>query len=384
MTADGHIAQPSPRLGVYIHWPYCARICPYCDFNVYKNRDVDDARWVEALKRDLTHWRGRTGGRDLHSIYWGGGTPSLAPVSLVETIIDHCRTLWSPVNDLEVTLEANPTDAETERLAGFRAGGVNRLSLGVQSLQDGALEFLGRNHDSDAARRAIGKAVDVFHNVSLDLIYARPGQSLDAWKRELEEAIAFGAPHLSLYQLTIEPKTAFANAVGRGAFSMPPEEMSADFYTLTQDVTAAAGFGAYEVSNHARDGYHSRHNALYWNADDYVGVGPGAHGRLTVDGTRFATEAARAPETYLMQTEQSNSGIAEESALSDEEERLERITMGLRRREGVRLYDQDRGDFQDRLAMLIAEELLVDDGENIAATPKGRLVLNAVLSNLLL
>jgi len=370
-------------LGVYVHWPYCARICPYCDFNIYKNREIDEAHWKTALTRDLRHWAERTKGRKLTSLYFGGGTPSLAPLGVIEAVIDACERLWGFEPDTEITIEANPTDAEQSRFEAFARAGVNRLSLGVQSLRDDALKFLGRDHDAASAKRAIETAQRIFKRTTFDLIYARPGQSLDAWRAELGEALDLGASHLSLYQLTIEPGTAFAKAVAAGRWAPLSADECADQFDLAQEMTAAAGLPAYEVSNHAAPGDQSRHNLIYWRYHDYVGVGPGAHGRLTIDGRRLAAEAPKAPENYLAAGP--DAWIIED--LDEEAQLVERLTMGLRLTEGVTLYaddyfyaDETRAD---RLQALIADGLLRHDCGRLSATPDGRRVLNAVLYELL-
>ncbi len=374
-------------LGVYVHWPYCARICPYCDFNVYKTRDIDEARWSSALTRELEHWRAQTGERKLQSLYFGGGTPSLAPLSVLESVIEACSALWGFEPDAEITIEANPTDAEQSRFESFRAAGVNRLSLGVQSLRDDALQFLGRDHDASSARRAIEQSLNIFDRTTFDLIYARPDQTLDDWREELGEALAFGASHLSLYQLTIEPGTAFAKAVDKGRWAPLDDDRGAAQFDLAQGMTAAAGLPAYEISNHAAPGNASRHNLLYWRYQDYVGAGPGAHGRLTLNGARYATETHLLPENYLAAVEAKGTGAVLIEELDAEAQLAERLTMGLRLAEGVTLYADDvfyaDDNRADRLRALVSDGLLTDNCGRIAATPKGRLVLNRVLYELL-
>ena len=376
-----------PALGVYVHWPYCARICPYCDFNVYKNRSVDAERWSQALTRDLEHWAERRPGRKLTSLYFGGGTPSLAPPVVIEAVIAACDRLWGFEDDAEITIESNPTDAEQARYAGFAAAGVNRLSLGVQSLRDGALQFFGRDHDAAAARRAIETAQNTFPRMTFDLIYARPDQSLGAWREELTEALDLTGGHLSLYQLTIEPGTAFARQVAAGRWAPAEESLCADQFEAAQEMTAAAGLPAYEISNHAAPGHESRHNLLYWRYQDYVGVGPGAHGRLTVNGEKLATEAHARPEDYLSAVERSGDGAALVEALDAQAQMAERLTMGLRLAEGVTLYADDYFYTDDiraeKLRRLVADGYLSDNCGRIAATSRGRPVLNALLYELL-
>ena len=374
-------------LGVYVHWPYCARICPYCDFNVYKNRDVDAGRWANALVRDLEYWAARTPKRALTSLYFGGGTPSLMPLPVIEAVIDACSRLWGLESDAEITLEANPTDAAQSRFEAFAHAGVNRLSLGVQSFRDEALKFLGRDHDANAARAAITSAQQTFDRTTFDLIYARPDQTTDQWREELAEALAFTPTHLSLYQLTIEPGTAFAKAVDAGRWRPADEETCAAEFELAQEMTAAAGLPAYEVSNHAAPGAESRHNLIYWRYHDYVGVGPGAHGRLTMDGKRIATETLRRPEDYLAGVEQKGSGLASEETLDEEAQLVERLSMGLRLAEGITLYADDHfyGDDKRvaRLDMLIKDGMLTLECGRLRAAGDGRRVLNRVLYELL-
>lgn len=376
-----------PPLGVYVHWPYCARICPYCDFNIYKNRDIDAERWARALIRDLEYWAAQTAGRNLISLYFGGGTPSLAPAGVIEKVIAACDDLWGFAPDPEITLEANPTDAEQARFAAFASAGVNRLSLGVQSFRDKALKFLGRNHDAAEAHAALSTAQRHFQRVSFDLIYARPEQTLEDWRAELSEALDAGANHLSLYQLTIEPGTAFEKAVAANRWAPPEEGLCADQYDLAQQMTAAAGMPAYEISNHARPRERSRHNLIYWRYQDYAGVGPGAHGRLTTNGKRIATETAEKPDDYLLRVEQKGTGALTVETLDNEAQLAERLTMGLRLTEGVTLYADDHFYADDKraekLSALIEDGLLTNNCGRIAATPKGRKLLNAVLYELL-
>lgn len=372
------------KLGVYVHWPYCARICPYCDFNVYKNRNVDADAWIRALTRDLDNYAARTQGRKLTSLYFGGGTPSLAPLPVIESLIETCARLWGFEPGAEITLEANPTDAEQLRFEAFAKAGVNRLSLGVQSLRDEALNFLGRDHDARSAKRAIEAAKAAFPRVTFDLIYGRPGQTLDDWRIELGEALALAPQHLSLYQLTIESGTAFAIAVDKGRWTPPEDDITADMYDAAQEMTTAAGLPAYEISNHAGPGEESRHNLVYWTYGDYVGVGPGAHGRLTVDGERMATETSRTPKDYL------DGAPHTQTILNKSEATMERFTMGLRLRKGIALRETDPfftdpatgAGAYERIDRLIGDNLLTWDGETLAATGDGRRILNRVLYEL--
>ncbi len=374
-----------PPLGVYVHWPYCARICPYCDFNVYKNRAVDADAWIAALTRDLENYAARTQDRKLTSLYFGGGTPSLAPLFVIENVIETCERLWGFESGAEITLEANPTDAEQSRFDAFANAGINRLSLGVQSLRDDALNFLGRDHDAASAKRAIAAARGAFPRVTFDLIYGRPGQTSDDWREELSEALSFGVKHLSLYQLTIEPGTAFATAVDKGRWAPPEDDVTADMYDAAQEMTAAAGLPAYEISNHAAPGEESRHNLVYWTYGDYIGVGPGAHGRLTMgrltkNGKRIATETPLSPRDYLA------GAPHPETTLAAAEAAMERLSMGLRLTAGMNFTEKDpffaEAGALERLDRMIGDKLLQWDGETLAATADGRRILNRVLYEL--
>lgn len=370
----------APPLGVYVHWPYCARICPYCDFNVVKDRSrtEEQAALARAIVGDLHRWREETGPRRLVSVFFGGGTPSLMDPAFVAAILDTATELWSAEPDLEVSLEANPTDAEAGRFGAFAAAGVNRLSLGLQSLDDAALSFLGRNHDAAAARRAAEKARALFPRLSLDLIYARPGQTPAAWAGELRAALDLGPEHLSPYQLTIEAGTAFDRAVRRQAFAPPDADLGAALFETTQSVLEAAGFDAYEVSNHAKgEAARSRHNLVYWKGWDYAGAGPGAHGRLTQDGARIATTAPRKIGDYI-----EDRGFERET-LTPREAAEERLLMGLRIDDGVAFEEVAAlGITPDRLAPLVEAGLLADDLRHLRATRAGRLVLDRLTAEL--
>lgn len=374
----------SSALGAYVHWPYCARICPYCDFNVYRERTVDAPRWTSALVRDLKHWRELTGPRPLASLYFGGGTPSLAPIAVIAGVVEACADLWSFEHGAEITLEANPTDAEESRFAAFAAAGVNRLSLGAQAFEDDALKFLGRNHSAAEARRALDSAMRMFAQTSFDVIYALPGETPALWRRRLSQALDFAAPHLSLYQLTIESGTAFAKAVARGAWTPPGEDAAAALFDLAQEMTAARGRPAYEISNHAAPGAESRHNLLYWTSQDWIGVGPGAHGRLWRDGLRLASETEARPAAYLAAVERTGSAARFEM-LDSEAGLIERLWSGLRLSQGIDLCADDLatlGPRAGRLEELVAEGLLDRRGARIATTPSGRRVLDAVVARL--
>ena len=372
------MSAPAP-LAIYVHWPYCARICPYCDFNVVRARGGPEAAALaRAIVADLEAQAALTGPRELVSVFFGGGTPSLMDPAWAGEIIATARRLWTPGPDLEVTLEANPTDAEAERFAAFADAGVNRLSLGLQSLDDAALKFLGRNHDAATAVRATQAAAQAFPRLSIDMIYARPGQTPGGWAEELRRAVELGAEHVSPYQLTIEAGTAFDRAVRRGVFTPPDEALGAELFDATQSVLEAAGFDAYEVSNHARgEVARSRHNLIYWQGQDYVGVGPSAHGRVTVAGARQATQAAARPADYIAKVAATGVGFAAAETLSPREAAQERLLSGLRVTDGVPLADVAALEIApERIADLRRLGLLADDPGRLRATPAGRLVLD--------
>ncbi len=374
--------------GIYVHWPFCAAKCPYCDFNSHvRHQPVDQARFAAAFERELSHFAELTGGKTVQSIFLGGGTPSLMDPATVERILTVISGLWSLDTDVEISMEANPSSVEAERFRGYRAAGVNRVSLGVQSLIDTDLKLLGRLHDAKTARAAVETARATFPRLSFDLIYARPGQTLAGWEQELGEAIALAADHLSLYQLTIEEGTPFHTLYHAGKLKMPDQELGAEFYELTQDVTSAAGLPAYEVSNHARPGAQCRHNLVYWRYGDYVGVGPGAHGRLTVGVNRLATATERHPETWLENVEQYGHAMVENSGLSEEEQGDEFLLMGLRLTEGIDLtrYEKyaHRSVDPKRLNALLEHGMVEQMGKNrVRATREGFFVLDAVVADL--
>lgn len=335
MTSD------EPGFGVYIHWPFCAQKCPYCDFNSHvRFGGWDEARYLAAYKRELDHVAAlisRNQPRIVSSIFFGGGTPSLMKPETVGGILDHIAKLWPVAPDAEITLEANPNSVEAARFAGFRKAGVNRVSIGVQSLREGDLKRLGRIHSVDEAKAAVAIAHRTFERVSFDLIYARPEQTLDEWRAELSEAIAMATGHLSLYQLTIEPETRFADLYAKGRLVIPAAEDAHDLYELTQELTAAANLNQYEISNHARAGEESRHNLLYWRYGEYVGIGPGAHGRIATPDAHLATNTERNPERWLASVEESGHGIVDAETLSSEQRTDEMLLMGLRLDEGIDL-----------------------------------------------
>jgi oxygen-independent coproporphyrinogen-3 oxidase len=377
-------------LAVYIHWPFCRSKCPYCDFNSHVRDRVDTARWMRALLADLDHHAELMPGRVVGSVFFGGGTPSLMPPEMVAALLDQMRSCWTVAPDLEVTLEANPNSAEAARFRAFTAAGVNRLSLGVQALDPAALRMLGRAHDRGEAITAIEHARESFVRFSFDLIYARPGQSLAAWRSELDEALSLAGDHLSVYQLTIEPGTAFATLERRGELSMPGEEDMAALFETTQDRLAAWGLPAYEISNHARPGAECRHNLAYWRYQDYVGIGPGAHGRVTRGGVKYATRQTRTPERWLAAVEKTGTGTEEVTSIDRDTVVEEMLMMGLRLTEGVpraRLEAAAGSDvgglFESKLAPLVAGGFLILDADRLAATAAGRQRLNAVLAALL-
>ena len=374
---------PDRGFGVYVHWPYCARICPYCDFNVYAAKARDTDPLYHAILDDLTGWRGRTGAREVASIFFGGGTPSLMTGEQVAGVIAQVDRLWGLKPGAEITLEANPDDAG--RFADFAAAGVNRLSLGVQSLDDTRLKFLGRMHSADEALRALDAAKRRFRSVSVDLIYSLPGQSEAEWRAELSRTLALGADHLSLYELTIEPGAAFAFAVKRKDWTPLDDDRSAGLYDVTQAMTAAAGFDGYEISNHARGAEHqSVHNRIYWSSGDWVGVGPGAHGRLTTGGERWVIEAAEKPGEYLRQVTTQGLGWAMAEKLEPVGDARERVAMGLRVVEGFGrelIAELGLALEETRVAELVKQGLLVD-GARVALTPEGRLLADRIAAEI--
>jgi len=374
--------------GVYVHWPFCAAKCPYCDFNSHvRHQNVDQQRFAAAFDREMATMRARTGQRTVTSIFLGGGTPSLMEPSTVGAVLEAVARHWNVPAGIEVTLEANPSSVEAERFRGYRDAGVNRVSLGVQALNDADLRFLGRLHDVDQALGAIRLARETFPRLSFDLIYARPGQTLDAWERELEAAIGHAADHLSLYQLTIEEGTRFHALHAAGKISMPDPDLAAELYRLTQEVTAARGLPAYEISNHATPGAESRHNLVYWRYGEYVGVGPGAHGRFIENGRRIVTFTEKTPETWANLVEAKGHGVVGGETLTRSEEADEFLLMGLRLVEGIELarYEQlaRRPLAARRIATLQDEALVAPVGNSrLRATAAGMIVLDAVVADL--
>ncbi|HEV8390629.1 MAG TPA: radical SAM family heme chaperone HemW [Dongiaceae bacterium] len=381
---------PSPGFGIYIHWPFCRSKCPYCDFNSHVRERVDHARWRGALLAELEHYARDTHGNIVTSVFFGGGTPSLMEPETVAALIARARELWPVAENVEITLEANPTSAEIEKFRAFRAGGVNRVSLGVQSLVASDLKFLGRQHDAAEALAAVQMAAATFGRFSFDLIYARPGQALEQWREELGRALAFAAGHISLYQLTIEPGTQFEQAVARGDFRVLDEESAAELYEATVARLGAAGLADYEISNFAKAGEESRHNLTYWRYGDYVGVGPGAHGRLTLGGEKFATRQHRAPEAWLDLVERDGHATRRRDLVPRAERLNEMLMMGLRLKEGVplaRIEQESAHSFaqaldQTRLKRLVDGNFLALTDSRLVATPSGRQRLDAVLAAL--
>ncbi|MBV0913520.1 radical SAM family heme chaperone HemW [Anianabacter salinae] len=377
-------ADQGAGFGLYVHWPFCQAKCPYCDFNSHVVSAIDQARWKAAYVSEIRRIAGLTGPRVLDTIFFGGGTPSLMDPDVVAAVIDTAREVWAPSNDMEITLEANPTSVEAARFAAYRDAGVNRVSMGIQSLNDADLKALGRLHSVAEARKAFGIARDCFDRVSFDLIYARQNQTLDGWKLELTEALDMAADHLSLYQLTIEDGTAFGDRFRRGLLrGLPDDDAGADMYEATQELCNAAGMPAYEVSNHARKSSESRHNMLYWQAGDYAGIGPGAHGRLTLNGLRHATDTPLQPTDWLRAVETGGTGDLTVQPVDGAEQGLEYLLMGLRITGGIDLgrYRSMGGAPLDRagLERMVDAGLVEQEAGRLRVTPRGRPLLNAVL-----
>lgn len=387
--------QEDEGFGLYVHWPFCISKCPYCDFNSHVSEFVDHQKWREALLAELDHFAARTPGRVLTSIFFGGGTPSLMEPESIAAIIEAARGHWTSADNIEITLEANPGTVDAQRFAAIRDAGVARLSMGVQALNDADLKFLGRQHSVADARRAWRAAAKSFASVSFDLIYARPGQNEDAWRGELSEALREvtneGLTHLSLYQLTMEPSTVMFDAHQRGAFVLPDEDEAAALYGVTQELCERAGYPAYEISNHAKDGAACQHNLTYWRGGDYVGIGPGAHGRLSLSETTRAVRQIKAPALWLKRVTATGCGTQEEEALTPNARAEELVMMGLRLAEGInkarfaRLSGEPLSSVISAVALerLAADGYLADTPTALSATAKGRLTLNAVVRDLL-
>ena len=390
---DGKAPRPAPpvsgrgdAVALYVHWPFCVTKCPYCDFNSHVRAQIDDAAWCAGLLADLAHEAARLPGRRLASIFFGGGTPSLMPPATVAAIIDAATRHWPALPAIEITLEANPSSVEAARFAGFAAAGVNRLSLGLQALDDADLKVLGRPHDLAQGLAALAVAQKHFGRVSFDLIYDRPGMTTASWAAELGRALGFGTDHLSLYQLTLEPGTRFTALHAKGQLVMPDADTSADLFELTRALTADAGIPAYEVSNHARAGSESRHNITYWTYGDYAGIGPGAHGRRM----GVATERLKKPEAWLAAVTAHGHGMASEAELTADERATEALVMGLRLGTGI-----DAAVFEartglalatvlraDRVARIAGQGLLVHDAQGLRLTLAGQPFVDAVLKEI--
>jgi putative oxygen-independent coproporphyrinogen III oxidase len=380
---------PAPPLAIYIHWPFCKKKCPYCDFNSHVRDAIDTEGWRQALIRELLYWQPMTRDHVVTSIFFGGGTPSLMPTEILAALIHTVREHWNSAPDIEITMEANPTSVEAANFTAAAKAGVNRLSLGVQSLRPEALKFLGREHSENEARTAIALAAEHFPNYSFDLIYALPNQTLDAWEAELHEALTYARGHLSLYQLTIEENTAFHHQYHDArAFILPEEELAAELYALTQRVMENAGLPAYEISNHAAPGSQSRHNLSYWRGESYLGIGAGAHGRIDIaDGVRLATRNRKSPERWLEQTQRLGHGLEENIPLDAVTRAEEKLLMGLRlTTEGLNLrslHEDERAILLPRLASaglkkLQDEHLITYENERLCVTTKGALLLNTI------
>jgi len=371
--------------GLYIHWPFCQAKCPYCDFNSHVSASISQPDWQAAYLSELDRVAAETGDRVLGSIFFGGGTPSLMDPGVVDAILTRVRKSWRVTNSLEITLEANPTSVEAGRFEGYRQAGVNRVSMGIQALNDPDLKRLGRLHTVSEAMQAFEIARKKFDRISFDLIYARQDQSLADWTDELTRALDLAADHLSLYQLTIEEGTAFGQRFAAGGLKgLPDDDLSADMFLTTQELTDAAGLSAYETSNHAREGAASLHNLVYWRGGDYLGVGPGAHGRITVQNQRFATDTLLSPQAWLDQVHTTGSGEHSRQVVPNDEQAIEYLMMGLRLAEGIDLNRySDLAEKPLDTNDLVENGFLTRDGERLKATRQGRPVLNAILRELL-
>lgn len=383
--------QDPPQLAVYVHWPFCKFKCHYCDFNSHVRESIAHKDWLSAYVRELRHYRALTGERHIESVFFGGGTPSLMEPATVEAVIDAIADLWGLPQGTEITLEANPTSVEAEKLKGFKAAGVNRVSLGVQALRDADLKRLTRQHSAAEAVAAVKTAAKIFDRFSFDLIYARPEQDVASWRAELAEALSYAGSHMSLYQLTIEEGTQYHTLHSRGELRIPDDDAGGALYEATQEMMEAAGMPAYEVSNHARPGDESRHNLVYWRYGDYAGIGPGAHGRLTLDGVKTATRAHRAPELWMERVNRDGHGAHAAESVDFAARGREMLMMGLRLMEGVNLENFEKetnSSFSafvngEKARILEEEGLLQVSAATVAATAKGRQRLDAVLAYLL-
>ena len=374
--------------GVYIHWPFCQAKCPYCDFNSHVREVISESDWVKAMATEIEATANLTGPRHVDTVFFGGGTPSLMSPETVSSILEAIKANWTLRPDAEVSLEANPTSVEAHRFEGYKQAGVNRVSLGVQSLDDGHLKALGRRHTAFEARQAFDIARKNFDRVNFDLIYARQHQTLNDWRIELDRALELAVDHLSLYQLTIEPQTAFGRLAKAGKLlGLPKDSVASDMYSITQDVCGAAGMPAYEVSNHARADAQSEHNLIYWRYGDYAGIGPGAHGRLTIAGTKIATTSPSSPEDWLKKALASGQAFEQEEVISIEDQLLEYVMMSLRLAEGCdmeRVHAFSNGGLNEgRIKDLMDQGFLKRTNKSLIATAKGRIVLNSLLAEML-
>ena len=374
--------------GVYVHWPFCAAKCPYCDFNSHVRSTVDQAAWAKALVSELEQTAARTPNRTVDTVFFGGGTPSLMLPETVDTIIQAIAENWTLSSTAEITLEANPTSVEAARFKGFADAGVNRISMGIQALNDTDLKALGRMHTAPEAMQAFDIAKKNFDNVSFDLIYARQNQSLADWRLELSQAIDMAVDHLSLYQLTIEQGTRFGDLFARNRLrGLPSDELSADMYDVTQEVCDQRGLNAYEISNHARTGAECQHNKIYWNYGDYAGIGPGAHGRLTIDGQRLATQTPLNPETWLETVQTKGTATQIDEIISAQDQAAEYVMMSLRLADGTNL-ERAEALCANRVSKTSMENLVSDgflslNRDILRTTNQGKMVLNAILGELL-
>jgi putative oxygen-independent coproporphyrinogen III oxidase len=374
--------------GIYVHWPFCAAKCPYCDFNSHVRSKIDESGWIDAIVRELQWVAARQGSERpiVETVFFGGGTPSLMQPASAARTLDTIARLWRISDDVEVTLEANPASADAGRFRDYRSAGVNRLSLGMQALNDADLRALGRLHDVAEAKAALKLAMANFTRVSLDLIYARPKQTVAQWRDELKEALAFGTEHLSLYQLTIEPATPFFQLHRNGALKIPDENLAVELFEVTQEITEAAGRPAYEISNHASPGAEARHNLLYWRYGSYAGVGPGAHGRLDLDGERIATRTEALPERWRELVKRQGHGMVDTSTVANEDAAREHLLMNLRLTGGIDLCGYrarwNTTPSAAKIATLIEQGLLQQEDNYLSATPRGRLLLNSVIAAL--
>ncbi|MBL0848921.1 MAG: coproporphyrinogen III oxidase [Candidatus Liberibacter ctenarytainae] len=386
--SDDLLQQNSAGLGIYIHWPFCAKKCPYCDFNSHVRRyEVDQERFIQALLVEMDWMKQFTGSKPVSSIFFGGGTPSLVSPQNVSIILDNIAKNWIVQSDSEITIEANPSSTESDRFLGYKKAGVNRVSLGIQSLENESLQFLGRNHDVSEAIRSINLARDIFPRMSFDLIYARPGQTTEQWEVELQKALSYAVDHLSLYQLTIEKGTLFYKLHINGNLILPDEKLSADLYCLTQDITNAHGLYAYEVSNHARPGSESLHNLTYWRYGDYIGMGPGAHSRVHMDSRRIAMSVEKHPESWLQMIEKNRNAVIEKEVLSCEQQADEFLMMGMRLREGidVKVWERLAGrQLDSKCEKRLQEQGFIEriNSSRIRCTQLGMIMLDTIIAEL--